>query len=82
MEANLNAIENNLNQMKDEQGDLNEDRTQEVESAPQEFASEVEAVADGLSSDLSLSGAKSKLEAAGQQLASSYQQAFAQIDCE
>lgn len=82
MEANLNAIENDLNQMKDEQGDLNEDRTQEVESATQEFASEVEAVADGLSSDLSLSGAKSKREAAGQQLASSYQQAFAQIDCE
>lgn len=82
MEGNLNAIEIDLNQMKDAQGDLNEDRTQEVESATQDFASEVEAVADGLSSDLSLSGAKSKLEATGQQLASSYQQAFAQIDCE
>lgn len=31
VEADLNAIENDLNQMKDEQGDLNEGRTQEVE---------------------------------------------------
>jgi hypothetical protein len=34
-----------------------------------------------LGSDLSLSGAKAKLETAGKQLASSYQQAFAEIDC-
>ena len=82
VEENLNAIEDDLNQIKDAQGDLNEERKQEVESATQEFTSEVEAVANDLTSDLSLSGAEAKLETAGKQLASSYQQTFAQIDCE
>ena len=82
VEENLNAMEDDLNQIKDAQGDLNEERKQEVESATQEFSSEVETVANDLTSDLSLSGAKAKLETAGKQLASSYQQAFAQIDCE
>ena len=82
MKKNLNAIEDDLNQIKDAQGDLNEERKQEVESATQEFTSELEAVANDLTSDLSLSGAQAKLETAGKQLASSYQQAFAQIDCE
>ena len=82
VEEDLNAIEEDLNQIKDAQGDLNEERKQEVESATQEFTSEVEAVANGLTSDLSLSGAQAKLETAGKQLASSYQQTFAQIDCE
>ena len=82
VEEDLNAIEEDLNQIKDAQGDLNEERKQEVESATQEFTSEVEAVANGLTSDLSLSGAQAKLETAGKQLASSYQQTFAQIDCD
>ena len=82
VEEDLNAIEEDLNQIKDAQGDLNEERKQEVESATQEFTSEVEAVANDLTSDLSLSGAQAKLETAGKQLASSYQQTFAQIDCD
>jgi hypothetical protein len=82
VKANLDAIEKDLKEITDAQGDLNEDRKQEVESATGEFTSEVEAVAGDLGSDLSLSGAQAKLEAAGQQLASSYEQAFAQIDCE
>ena len=82
VEENLNAIEDDLNQIKDAQPDLSEERKQEVESATQEFTSELEAVASGLGSSLSLSGAEAKLRAAGQQLASSYQQAFAQVDCE
>ena len=82
VEENLNAIEDDLNQIKDAQGDLSEERKQEVESATQEFGSEVEAVANDLTSDLSLSGAQAKLQTAGKQLASSYQQAFAQIDCD
>lgn len=81
VKANLDAIEKDLSQMKDAQGDLNEDRKQQVESATQEFSSEVDAVASGLRSDLSLSGAQSKLQASGQQLKSSYEQALARIDC-
>jgi hypothetical protein len=82
VEESLNAIEEDLNQIKDAQGDLSDERKQEVESATQEFTSEVEAVANDLTSDLSLSGAQAKLETAGKQLVSSYQQTFAQIDCE
>jgi hypothetical protein len=81
VESNLSAIDDDLNQIKDVQGDLSDDRKQQVESATQEFASEAEAVAAGLGSNLSLTGAKAKLETAGRQLASSYQKAFAQVDC-
>ena len=82
VKKNLNAIEDDLKQIKDAQGDLNEERKQEVESATKQFTSELEGIASGLTSNLSLSGAKAKLETAGKQLASSYQQTFAQIDCE
>lgn len=82
VESNLNAIDDDLNQIRDAQGDLSDDRKQQVESATQEFGSEVEAVAAGLGSNLSLSGAKAKLETAGRQLVSAYQQAFAKIDCD
>jgi hypothetical protein len=81
VESNLSAIDDDLNQIKDVQGDLSDDRKQQVESATQEFASEAEAVAAGLGSNLSLTGAKAKLETAGRQLASSYQKAFTQVDC-
>jgi hypothetical protein len=81
VEKNLKAIENDLKQIKNAQPDLNDERKQQVESATQAFASEVEAVARDLDSGLSASGARAKLETAGQQLASSYRQAFARIDC-
>ena len=81
VKENLNAIENDLTQMKDAQGDLSDDRKQEVESATEEFGSEVESIASGLQSDLSISGAEAMRDA-GQQLKSSYQEAFAQIDCD
>ncbi len=82
VEGNLNAIEDDLNQIKDARGDLSEERKQEVDSATQEFSSELESIASGLTSDLSVSGAEAKLQTAGKQLGSSYQQTFAQIDCE
>jgi chromosome segregation ATPase len=81
VEENLNAIQDDLNEIKDAQPDLSEERKQEVESATQAFTSEVEAIAGDLGSNLSASGAQAKLETAGRQLASSYQKAFAQIDC-
>ena len=82
VEGNLNAIEDDLKQIKDARSDLSEERKQEVDSATQEFSSELESIASGLTSDLSLGGAEAKLQTAGKQLASSYQQTFAQIDCE
>ncbi len=78
----LDAIRNDLEQIADAQGDLTDERKQEVESANKEFTSELEAVASDLRSNLSLSGAKEQVETAAKQLASSYQQSFAQIDCD
>ncbi len=82
VKKNLNAIKDDLKQIKDAQGNLNEERKQQVTSATQDFTAELQGIASGLTSDLSLSGAKAKLETAGKQLASAYQQTFAQIDCE
>ena len=81
VKANVSAIENDLKQIRDAQGDLNDERKQQVESATQAFAAEVKTIGADLRSDLSASGAQAKLQAAGQQLASSYQQTFAKIDC-
>jgi uncharacterized protein YjbJ (UPF0337 family) len=81
VKANLDAIKGDLKQMKDAQGDLNDDRKQQVESATQEFSSELEMVTSDLGSSLSISGAKTKLQTAGKQVASAYEKAFAQVDC-
>ena len=78
----LDAIKEDVNQIVDAQGDLNEERKQQVESATQEFTSELEAVAGGLASNLSLSEARAQVETAATQLASSYQQTLARIDCD
>ncbi len=81
VKESLSAIEDDLTQMTDAEGDLSDERKQQVESATKAFASDVKAIANGLASDLSLSGAKEELESAVQQLGSSYQETFAQVDC-
>ena len=62
--SRLDAIKNDLSDIKDAQGDLNEDRKQQVESANQEFSSQVQAVASDLGTSLSTSGAEAKLQSA------------------
>ena len=81
VQQQLDAIKNDLNDIKDAQGDLNEDRKQQVESANQEFSSQVKAVASDFGTSLSTSEAEAKLQSAAAQLKSSYQQTFAKIDC-
>ena len=78
----LDAIKNDLKQISDAQGDLNDERKQDVESANQQFSAQLEAVAADLGSNLSRDGAKAAVQSAGKDLASSYQQAFASIECE
>lgn len=81
VQSNLNAIQDDLNKITDAQGNLNDQRKQEVESANKQFTSELESIGSGLTSNLSLSGAEQKLRTAAQQLANSYEQTFAQVDC-
>jgi dsDNA-specific endonuclease/ATPase MutS2 len=81
VQKNLNAIDDDLKKISDAQGNLNEERKQEVESANRQFKSQLESIAQGLTSNLSLGGAEQKLRTAAQQLASSYKQTFAKVDC-
>ena len=81
MQQNLDAIQSDLKKIKDAQGNLNEDRKKQVQSATQEFSSQVQAVASDLGTSLSVSGAKAKLESAITQLQTSYKQTLAKIDC-
>jgi ribosome-binding protein aMBF1 (putative translation factor) len=80
-QQSLKAIGSDLSQIKDAQGDLADDRRQQVQDASQAFASQLEDIARGLGSSLSASSAKEQATAALQQLATSYRQTFAKVDC-
>jgi division protein CdvB (Snf7/Vps24/ESCRT-III family) len=77
----LNAIRDDLEQIEEAQGDLNDERKQEVESANKEFTSQLQSIAKELSTSLSVSGAKEQFQAAVKQLADAYRQTFAGVDC-
>jgi valyl-tRNA synthetase len=77
----LNAISSDLSKITDAQGDLNDERKKQVQSANQQFTSEVKSVVSNLGTNLSLSNAQAQLTKAFQQLASAYQKTFAQVDC-
>jgi uncharacterized protein HemX len=81
VQDDLQGMQDDLNKIADAQGDLSDERRQQVESANREFKSQLDSIAQGLTSNLSLSGAEEKLRSAAQQLADSYRQTFAQIDC-
>jgi uncharacterized protein YjbJ (UPF0337 family) len=78
----LDAMKNDLKQISGAQGDLNDERKQDVESANQEFSAQVKAVAADVGSSVSLSEAKASVQSAGKDLASAYQQSFASIQCD
>ena len=77
----LNAIRDDLEQIAEAQGDLNDERKQEVESANKEFTSQLQSIAKNLTSSLSVSGAKEQFQAALTQLTDAYRQSFAAVDC-
>jgi multidrug resistance efflux pump len=77
----LQAIGDDLTKIKDARGDLSSDRKQEVEQANKDFESSVKGIASDLGTSTSLSDAKTKLSSALDDLATSYQQTFAKINC-
>jgi hypothetical protein len=77
----LNAIRDDLEQIAEAQGDLNDERKQEVESANKQFTSQLQSITTNLTSSLSASGAKEQFQAALNQLADAYGQSFARVDC-
>jgi hypothetical protein len=78
---NLNAITNDLKQIKDAQGDLNSERKAQVTQATQQFESQLNSIVQSVGSSKSLSDAAAQLKPAVNQLASSYKQTLAKVDC-
>ena len=79
--ASLKAIGDDLTTIRKAQGNLSDQRRQEVQSANKAFASQVEGIVGELGSSLSLSDAKAQLTSALQQMGQSYRKTFARIDC-
>jgi hypothetical protein len=78
---NLNAIQKDLGKISDAQGDLANERKQQVESANKQFTSQLKSIAGDLGSSLSANDAKAQLQSAFDQLAGAYRQTFAKVDC-
>ena len=78
---NLEAIDNDINSMSDAQSDLSSDRRSDVEAANKAFESSVEGIVSQLGSSLSAADAKAQVVTALDQLAASYQKAFAPLNC-
>jgi cytochrome c556 len=77
----LSGIRDDLEQIAEAQGDLSDERRQQVESANKEFSSQLQSIAKDIGSSLSASGAKARFQAAVKQLADAYRQSFAGVDC-
>ena len=81
IDQNLQAIKDDLGKIKDAESDLNADRKQEVQSATQQFTSEVASVAKTVGRSTSINEAASQLTSAFDDLAQSFKQTLSPINC-
>ena len=81
VQQSLKTISSDLSKIKDAQGDLSDERRQQVQDANKAFTSQLQSIVGSVGKSTSLSDAKSQLTSATQQLATAYQQSFARIDC-
>ena len=79
---NLDAIKGDLENISAAQADLSDDRRSEVEAATKAFTSSVQGIASEFGRSLSASDAKAAAATALDQLAASYQEAFAPLNCD
>jgi hypothetical protein len=79
--SSLNAIKNDLQKIVDAQGDLSDSQKQQVEKANEAFKSKVKALAGDVGRSVSIEDAAKQLESDFAELATTYQQSFAPIDC-
>ncbi|HLM51455.1 MAG TPA: hypothetical protein VK279_12985 [Solirubrobacteraceae bacterium] len=77
----LEAIDNDLQKIGDNAGELTGEFKSQVQQATQAFSQTVKSVGSSLGQGLNLSGAEAQITGALQSLASSYQQAFADVKC-
>jgi hypothetical protein len=79
--ANVDAIRADVKDIRDAQGTLSDERRTEVKAATDRFTASFAAIARGVTSDLSLGDAKSRLTAAAHDLAGAYADSLGKIDC-
>ena len=79
--SSLNAIKDDLARIADAQGQLSDSQKQEVQKANEAFKSKVQALAGDLGRSVSIEDAVQQLKSDFAQLATTYQQFFAPIDC-
>ena len=77
----LSAIRSDLNDIKGAQSDLSDDRRQQVQQANQQFAGKVQDLVKQVFRSTSAADAKSQMTAAFQDLADTYKQTYARVDC-
>jgi hypothetical protein len=81
VKSSLSAIQKDVKQIADAQGDLKGQRKSQVQAANQAFAQKVKSTASNLGSAGSITGAASQLSTAFQDLATAYKQTLAKVNC-
>jgi hypothetical protein len=79
--SSLNAIRDDLAKIADAQGDLSDTQKKQVQKANEEFTSKVKALASDIGRSVSIDAAIKQLKADFADLATTYEQSFAPIDC-
>ena len=77
----LTAIGDDLEKIKAAQADLSDERKSEIQDANEAFESGVTNIVSSLGTSTSLEDAKAQLDKALDQLATTYKETFATIDC-
>jgi hypothetical protein len=79
--SSLNAIKDDVAKIADAQGQLSDSQKKQVQKANDAFKSKVKALAGDLGKSVSIEEAAKQLNSDFAALATTYQQAFAPIDC-
>jgi hypothetical protein len=77
----LKAIQKDLNTISDNAGKLSDQFKSDVKTANEQFTNDVKATTSNLGTNLSASDAKTQLQDAFKQLASSYESSFGKLKC-
>lgn len=81
IKQSVQAIGDDLSSFADAQKDLSGQRKDQVQSANQQFTSQVKSIVSSLGTSTSASDAQQQLKAAVDQLSSTYEKTLAPIDC-
>ena len=82
VQKSLKAIGDDLTQIKNAQGDLSDERKQQVQKANQDFEAQVKDIVSTIGRSTSATDAAAQLESAMKQIAGAYKDTFAKVDCD